>query len=182
MNSSEKRVQDIAAIVIAMILISIGLLFLLAQWVNVDMGHTVGRYLWPFFVIVPGVLLFWFALSLKGAEGEGLAIFASIVTMTGLVLLCQTITGLWATWAYAWALIAPTSVGLGMMLYGRLKGRAKWMTEGWDVTKVGIGLFLGFGVFFELLINISGLNIGQWGLPLALIVLGLFVMWRAVRR
>jgi hypothetical protein len=182
MNSSEKWVQDIVAIVIAFILISIGLLFLIVQWVDVDLGHTIGHYLWPFFVIVPGVLLFWFALSLKGAESDGLAIFASIVTMTGLVLLFQTITGLWATWAYAWALIAPTSVGLGMTLYGRLKGRTKWMTEGWDVTKVGIGLFLGFGAFFELLINISGLNIGQWGIPLALIVLGVCIMWRALRR
>ena len=178
MKMTERKLQDTATVVLALILIAVGLLFLADQWLHIDLAH----YLWPFFIIVPGVLLFLFALSLNSPEGEGFTIFASIVTMTGLLLLFQNITGLWATWAYAWALVAPTSVGLGMMLYGALKGRASMVNAGRDVTKVGIGLFLGFGAFFELLLNISGAGIGTWGFPLVLIALGVYTMWRAVRR
>ena len=177
MYSSARKVQDTASVLVAVILIAIGVLFLLDQLLHIALMS----YLWPFVIIVPGVLLFMYALTLDGAEGDGLAVFSSVLTVAGLLLLFQNTTGLWATWAYAWALIAPTSVGLGLMLYGSLKGRADWVTSGRIVAKVGIGLFLGFGAFFELLLNISGVRFGAWIVPLALIALGLYVVWKTAR-
>jgi hypothetical protein len=173
----EIRLKDKTSIAVAVILIALGVLFLLDQWFNMN----IAGYLWPFFIVVPGVFLFIFSLSLSAPEGAGTAIFASIVTMTGLLLLCQNTTGLWATWAYAWALVAPTSVGLGMMLYGSLKNREGMVAAGRSTTKVGLGLFLGFAAFFEGIINISGLGISTWGMPLLLIALGVYVMWRTLR-
>jgi len=38
----------------------------------------------------------------------------SIITIAGLVLAVQNTFDLFATWAYAWALVAPGGVGLGI--------------------------------------------------------------------
>jgi hypothetical protein len=132
---------------------------------------------WPFYIIVPGVVLFAMSLVVRN-DGEGLAGFASIVTMVGLLLFYQNFTGHWASWAYAWALVAPTAVGLGLILYGALKGERSKIENGFDAAKVGIIMFLIGGVFFELIIGISGFGLGRFGWPLLLIGLGLFVLVR----
>ena len=40
----------------------------------------------------------------------------------GLVLWVQETYDAYATWAYAWALVAPTAPGVGTLLYGAVKG------------------------------------------------------------
>lgn len=176
MNSVERRMQDVGSMVLAFILIGLGLLFLADQYFHID----VAGYVWPFGVIIPGVVMFIVGLNLSSPESEGLAIGGSVVTMLGLVLLVQNLTGLWATWAYAWALVAPTAVGLGLMLYGTLKGRQRLVHDGWTTAKVGLTLFLCFGAFFELVIGVSGLGIARLGWPLLLIALGLWTLARQV--
>ncbi len=178
MNSFERKAQDSASIVLAVIFIALGVLFLLDQWLQISLG----AYLWPFAIIIPGILLFLYALGLREREGVGVACGASVVSALGLLLLFQNTTGLWATWAYAWALVAPTAVGLGMIVYGMIKQQPGVVSSGVITTKVGIGLFIGFAAFFELLLNISGLNIGSWALPLLLITVGVYTLWRATRR
>lgn len=71
-------------------------------------------------------MLYIFAFFLTPDAGRGLAVAGGIVTMTGTILLIQNTTGLWASWAYAWALIFPTSIGLGLLVYGLLRGQ--WET------------------------------------------------------
>ena len=176
MNSVERRLQDVGSTLLAFIFIGLGLLFLADQYFHLDLAG----YVWPFVIIVPGVVLFIFSLNLTSPEGEGFAAAGSVITMTGLVLLLQVFCGLWATWSYAWALVAPTSVGLGFMLYGTLKGREKLVHDGLTVAKIGLTLFLCFGAFFELVIGISGLGIGRLGWPLLLIALGVWILARQV--
>jgi len=132
--------------------------------------------LWPFFIIVPGVALFLAALLASGKSGEPLAIFGSIVTMIGAILLFQNVTGLWATWAYAWALIAPTSPGLGLLLWGAIKGRKNQVEEGLKLAGTGLVMFLVAGAFFELVLGVSGFRLGPLALPFLLIGLGLILV------
>jgi hypothetical protein len=168
--------QDVGSMVLAFILIGLGVLFLADQYFHIDLAG----YIWPFGVIIPGVVMFIVSLNLASPEGEGFAAGGSVITMLGLVLLVQNLTGLWATWAYAWALVAPSAVGLGFMLYGTLKGREKMVHEGVNVAKIGLTLFLCFGAFFELVIGISGLGISRLGWPLLLIALGIWILARQV--
>src|SRR5256886_17317770 len=96
------------------LLVLIGAILLVGQFVRVDIGH----YGWPFFVIAPGILILFVALTARGAVSEGLAIFGSIVTVSGLILLVQDATDHYESWAYARTLIVPAPIGLGMLLHG----------------------------------------------------------------
>ena len=131
--------------------------------------------LWPFFIIGPGVLIF--ALSLLEGDGEeALAIIGGIISTVGLILFFQNATGLWATWAYAWALIAPTSVGVSQFVFGLLKGRRDLIKSGLSVAGVGLVIFLVAAAFFELALNISGFGFGPLGLAVFLIGLGVLLV------
>jgi len=65
------------------LLVLIGVILLVGQFVHLDLG----RYGWPFFIIVPGFALLVGALAGRGVIGEGPAIAGSIVAVTGLFLL-----------------------------------------------------------------------------------------------
>lgn len=132
---------------------------------------------WPIFVLAPGIVLFAAGVAVGGKGGLGLAIPGGIVSMVGVVLTFQSATGLWSTWAYAWALVAPGGVGLAMVLYGLFTGQGDVLRGGFPVLLTGIGLFIGFGLFFEGVVNLSG--VGGFAEPLlagGLVVLGVIVV------
>ncbi|OGN81358.1 MAG: hypothetical protein A2X23_08950 [Chloroflexi bacterium GWC2_73_18] len=109
-----------------------------------------------------------------GQPGVGLAIPGAMAATVGLVLLYQTRTAHWESWAYAWALIAPGSVGLGLFLYGLLTAQWRVARSGVPVMAAGLGLFLAGVVFFEGILGIGGRRIGQEAqLLLAAAVIGL---------
>jgi len=177
------RSVNLAAVVVGAALVGLGLLFLLARLFGALFHIDIGHFLWPFWVIVPGVLLYILGLAARDKGGLGLAIAGSVVTMVGLILLFQAVTGLWATWAYAWALIAPASVGLGMALYGALKRQPDLVHSGARLAAIGLVLFLAFGIFFELIIGISGFGLGGAGkllLPILVIGIGIAVLAAAL--
>jgi hypothetical protein len=98
--------------------------------------------------------------------------------MTGIVLAVQNATGLWETWAYAWALVAPGGVGIGLLTYGLLTRQPDVARGGGWALMVGLGLFLGFGLFFEAVIGLSGARLAGADtiLPAGLMVLGLVIV------
>jgi hypothetical protein len=104
----------------------------------------------------------------------------ALVTMTGLILFFQNLTGLWASWSYAWALIAPTSLGLGQLAYGLVKGDMAARRSGTRLATMGFIIFLMAGVFFELIIGVSGFGLGRWGWSLLLIAAGVVLLLRAI--
>ena len=69
----------------------------------------------------------------------------------------QDRTGRWASWAYAWALVAPTSIGVGFLIYGFVKGQPELTRRGIRLTAVGLALFLILLVLFEVVFGLSGL-------------------------
>jgi hypothetical protein len=139
------------------LLILVGAILLLGQFVHLDLGH----YGWPFFIIVPGVALLVMALAGRGAVGEGLAITGSIITVTGLLLLYQNATDHFESWAYAWALVCPGAIGTGMILSGLAAGRPGNVRAGSRLVGTGVVLFLLGAAFFEGVIGIGGYQFGH---------------------
>lgn len=171
-NKSSVFGSNVMPLIGGALLILLGILFLIAQL----FGVRIGAYLWPFFVIVPGVLIFIAAFAVTEKGGEGLAVFGGITTATGVLLFFQNVTDLWASWAYAWALVAPTSVGLALMAYGAFKGHSGMTQSGMRLTLIGLAIFAVGFVFFELIIGVSGFGLGRWAWPLLLIGLGVLLV------
>ena len=158
------------------ILIVLGLIFLVGQWLNIDMSKAT----WPFYVIAPGVALA--ALGLTQRRGSGLTIAGSVVTMIGLVLLYQNATDRYESWAYAWALVGPGGSGIGMLLYGTRSADGKMARDGFFAILTALGIFAVGLVFFEGIIGISGKPwaLQPWVLPAAVIVLGVVLLLRGL--
>jgi hypothetical protein len=171
-----------ANVIWAALLIGAGVLALIAQFVGIRWGAL----LWPLWIIVPGALLLIVGFTVGRAAAEPLVVLGSIASSTGLLLFYANATGHWVSWAYVWALIAPTSIGLGLWLFGQLNQRRELVTTGGTMVKVGLILFAAFGAFFELIIGISGVGLGRYGWPIVLIGLGaalvLRALWQSARR
>ena len=89
---------------IGLILVVAGAIILVGRLTDLTLGASA----WPLWLIVPGVAMVIGSFAIPPRGGLGLAIPGAILTMVGVVLWFQAATGLYATWAYAWALVAPT--------------------------------------------------------------------------
>jgi cation transport ATPase len=180
-KSAQPAVVDRGALFFGGGLLIMGMLLLMGRLLQIPFGV----FIWPFIFIVPGVLVFLTALSSDSSSGEGLSILGGILTTLGAVFLAQSVTNLWASWAYAWALVAPTSIGFSQMIYGERKGRDAIVRSGRRLANIGLTIFaIGF-VFFELILGVSGFGLGRLGLPvfpMILIFVGLVVLIRSYLR
>ena len=176
---ADSRFERRTSVVMGAALVLVGVLFLAGR----QLGFDVGRAGWPLFVIVPGVVLFLLAFAVGGRAGSGLAVGGATLTMTGLILAVQNATGLWSTWAYAWALVAPGGVGLGLVIYGALTRQRDLALSGAAALLAGLGLFLAFGFFFESIIGLSGRRVAGLDTLLAggLVILGAVIVVLSLR-
>ena len=160
-------------VVVGIVLIGLGAIFLVDRVVDIDLA----RAGWPLFVIVPGIVLYAWGLSMRGREGAGLAVGGGIVTVVGLILAVQNATHLWATWAYAWALVGPGGTGLGLIGYGLTHRDSGLVTNGIRSLGTGLALFVAFGLFFEGVVGLSGAPFlsGDFG-PVVLIGAGVLIV------
>jgi hypothetical protein len=152
----------------------VGAALLLSRVVDLSFGGVT----WPLWIVVPGVAMLVGSFFIPPRNGLGLAIPGAIVTIVGLILWVQEAYDLYATWAYAWALVAPTGPGLGMLLYGLVHGDRELVHDGLRTTLVGLGLFFGFMLFFEGVVGLSGEPIANLDeiLPYAAIALGVLLV------
>jgi hypothetical protein len=156
------------SIIGGLILIAAGAFILLAQTVPgfadfLDMGRQ-----WPLIIVAIGSLFFVGAF-LGTAE---LAIPGSIITGLGLLFYYQNLSGNWASWAYAWALI-PGFVGIGMLITGTLdKTQREMRADGRRLILISTILFLVFGAFFNF-----PAGLGRFW-PVLLIIGGLYLLFR----
>ncbi len=152
-------------------LIGLGILFLLGEIFDFRLGF----YLWPFFIIVPGLAFFYFMVH-GGKNAAALAIPGSIITTTGLLLLYQSITNHWESWAYAWALIFPTSVGIGLYIFGLWGENDSLRRTGQGFIRVGLILLVLGGLFFEMIFHLSGSRSNRVVWPVVLIIAGIYMV------
>jgi hypothetical protein len=157
-------------------LILLGILFLMGRLVSTFFHFDIGHFAWPFFIIIPGVLLFLAAFVFEKRTGITLAMFGAMVTTTGGILFVQNVFDLYASWAYAWALIAPMSVGLAKLIYGALRGLGDEVRSGLILSAIGFAMFVIGGFFFELVIGINGFHFGVSWLCWPALLIGLGVV------
>jgi hypothetical protein len=152
----------------------VGSVFLALRVGNIALGP----HAWPLWLIVPGLAMVAGSLFIPSRGGLGLAIPGAILAIVGGILWVQDAYSLYWTWAYAWALVAPTGPGLAMLLYGTAHRDGGLARDGLQATLTGLGLFLGFGLFFEGVIGISGHRIEHLDqvLPYAAIGLGVLLI------
>jgi hypothetical protein len=148
----------------ALVLIGLGAFFFLDQIFHFA---NIGGKLWPFFVIVPGLIFLSVALS-GDREKSGFIFPAAIITGTGLILLYQSFTGHWESWAYIWTLY-PGFVGFGLRFHGEHSGKEKEIQTGREMMRWSL---VAFGAFFFLFEVIVFGGFGGW-LPVVLIGGGL---------
>jgi hypothetical protein len=169
MNNNEQHERNTRAL--GLLLLGVGAWILIARFIHIDLGS----WLWPFWVIVPGGLTMALGFRDTHRSNEGLVIFGSIVAVTGIILFVQNVTGQWQSWAYAWALLFPGSVGLGQYLWGKRTGNTAAVRSAEKTLRIAVLLFIAFGIFFEVVLGIGGFRLGAAGrivVPVLLIAAG----------
>ena len=177
-KSTSKINSNIVSSFFGAILILLGILFLIGRYVSALFNFDIGHYSWPFFIIIPGLLIFLGSFVFERRAGIPLAMFGGMVTAAGGILFLQNLFDLYASWAYAWALVAPTSVGIAKVIYGALRGLGDEVKSGLSLSGIGLAMFVIGGFFFEMVIGISGFGFGAawqcW--PGLLIGLGIILL------
>jgi hypothetical protein len=161
--------ENKGSLVGGILLIVFGALALLGKiFGSFDFWGTV----WPFFVIGFGAM-FFVGMAAGGKSVSGLAIPGSIISVIGLMLFVQNLTGHWESWAYSWTIIV-ISVGLGIFIMGYWGGDEGQRQAGWRLMKLGAILLIIFGSFFETIFNSFGS--ARFLFPVALIGLGVYLI------
>jgi len=164
--------RNVINLYLGILLLALGVVFLLGQF----LGGGFWSYFWPFFIILTGAAFFVGMLA-GGQRVSGLAIPGSILSMIGLILLVQNTFDQWQTWSYAWALIV-VSVGIGLVIHGSYGDMEGARRAGLYLVRLGLILFLAFGVFFELLFFLLGERHASaifWSV--ALIAVGIYIIF-----
>jgi hypothetical protein len=165
--------QNRTNLALGLILLAIGGWLLAVRQVPA-LQDLMDNFTWPMWTIGAGVLILFIGL-LTGSPG--MAVPASIVAGIGGILYYQNETGNFASWSYMWALI-PGFVGVGTILAGVLgENTRRNLGHGLRLIVTSAVLFLIFATFF------GGLSIlGEYGLPVVLILLGLYILARGFMR
>jgi hypothetical protein len=153
----------------------IGGVILVAFGVMLLAGTVAGlnpwAFMWPYFIIVPGLLCLAGAFT-HGTAGAVLAVVGSVLTTIGFILFYQNVFGYFQSWAYAWLLVCPTAIGVGLLIHGRIARRRNVMRLGARLAGIGLALFLLVGMCFEVAVFSHG-SLIRFGGPALLIVLGI---------
>lgn len=180
-----ERTPSGPVIVMGAILIALGILYFLLELIHINVNQLL-HYGWPVLVAFPGLVITVIGMSVR--EVDSLCIPGAIVTVAGTVLLIQNLWNIFGTWTYAWALVAPGGMGLGMWLQGVVYGSAGLRATGAHTMGVGLVFFLAGLVFFERVLHVSGRPTGPlWifvlsvVLPLVIIVAGFVLLVRRPR-
>ena len=174
---SPRRAGSSAAL--GVVLVVLGLFALLIALTGFDLTENG----WPLFILVPGITLLIAGFVSFGAAAT---VPGGIVTMLGVVLAVTSSTGHWAMLAYAWSLVVPFGIGLGLYLQALRDRDQRALRTGRTLLFVGLMIFLIGFVLFESILGISGRDtfgpIGKAALPLLLIIVGVILFVRSVQR
>jgi hypothetical protein len=166
-----------SSVAFGVVLVVLGLFALLVQFTGFDAGQS-----WPLFVVIPGLTLLVVGyISL----GTGALIPGAILTVIGLILAYQSSTGDWPSWAFAWPLVAPGGVGLGLFLQGVRNHDSHLLRQGRVLMFVAAIIFMIGFVIFATIFRIGDTDYGWFGkaaLPALLIVVGLVLLARSIQR
>lgn len=136
--------------------------------------------LWPGFVLAPGLLLLMPAFQSTQTHQSRLAFLAvpgAVLTTVGLLLFSMNLANEhFEAWAYSWTLVAA-AVPAALMYIKRFEPAHRIHEKGRKLIRTLIFMFMGFAVFFEIIIfeNFNPL------LPLGLIGFGIYLLMKQRR-
>ena len=123
---------------------------LLALW-----QYGIGR-MWQLFILGPGAFMLFHALTAQNDDGVEMIFPGVIVSATGGLLLYQSLTSHWESWAYAWAMY-PALAGFAMQYRAaRLRRYSDEYVVGQNLMRYGLMALIGMAVVFEFAIFRSG--------------------------
>jgi hypothetical protein len=166
--------QNRTNLALGIILLAIGGWLLITRQVPSIQEWLDTNFAWPMYTIGAGLLVLLIGL-VTGAPG--MAVPASIIAGIGGILYYQNATGDFSSWSYMWTLI-PGFVGVGSILAGLLGDDSRRnFGRGLRLLVTSAVMFLIFATF------LGGLSIlGEFGLPIILILLGLYILARGFIR
>jgi hypothetical protein len=166
-----------STVALGVVLVVLGVFALVVQFTGFDASGS-----WPLFVIIPGLTLIFIGyISL----GTGALIPGAILTVIGLILAYMNATQDWPAWAFAWPLVAPGGVGLGIFLQGIRNHDAHLLRQGRVLMFVAAIIFMIGFVIFGTIFRISDTDYGWFGkaaLPVLLIAVGIVLLARSIQR
>ncbi|MCP4424334.1 MAG: hypothetical protein GY803_07585 [Chloroflexi bacterium] len=166
----EKRKLANASSLPAWLVIGIGAILLAA---NLFQVHLID-WLWPGFVIAPGLALMWPAFDStaeRQRKASFLAVPGAIVVTVGVLLFVMNLTNHFEAWAYSWTLLLAAA-SAGLMYVRRFdvdNGRSQASQK---FIRAMITLFGVLAAFFEIVVFE---NFTPW-LALALIGYGVYML------
>ncbi len=140
-----------SSIAFGVVLVVLGLFALVVQFTGFDAGQS-----WPLFVLIPGLTLLVVGYV---SLGTGALIPGAILTVIGLILAYQSSTSDWTSWAFAWPLVAPGGVGLGLFLQGVRNHDSHLLRQGRVLMFVAAIIFMIGFVIFATIFRISDTDI-----------------------
>ena len=165
--------RNIAVAIVGIVLVLIGIFSLFGQYFafwNIN-------YLWPLIVVGVGAA-FLIVMLIGDRNLSGFAIPGSILTTIGLFLLVMNLTNTWEAWLYYWALIV-CAAGFGVWLKGVRSDQPELKKHGLDTLRVGLYLFILFGVIVEFIFYLTGMahrgSLLPWSILLSLVGVYLLV-------
>lgn len=166
--------QNRSNLALGLILLIVGAWLLVTRQVPAIQTWMEANFTWPMWIIGAGALVFLVGLITGTPD---MAVPASIIAGVGGILYYQNMTDDFGSWSYMWTLI-PGFVGVGTILTGLLGEHTRRnIGHGLRLMVTSAVLFLIFATFF------GGLDIlGEYGLPVILILLGVYVLARGFIR
>ena len=165
------------SVALGVVLVVLGAFALIVQFTGFDAGGS-----WPLFVVIPGLTLLVIGFI---SLGTGALIPGAILTVIGLILAYMNASQDWPAWAFAWPLVAPGGVGLGIYLQGLRKHDSHLLRQGRVLMFVAALIFMIGFVIFGTIFKISEVDYGWFGraaLPTLLIVVGIVLLVRSIQR
>jgi hypothetical protein len=153
----------------AALLIAGGGLLLLANLFRIDLMS----FLWPGFIIGPGLLLMWPAHNATAERPSSwafLAVPGAMLVALGCLFAVMGLINHYEAMAYAWTLVLAAGMG-GYMYMNRFKEDSAGHARHHRFIRAMFILFLGLATFFEVL---AFQSLGGWW-PILLIGFGLYL-------
>lgn len=130
---------------------------------------------WPLFVLLPGISLIYASQNRQTPDALDQLKGGIITTATGAILLYQSLTNHWASWAYIWAIYPLLGAGYLEYLEGKLRGKERKIMEGLTQMRIWGGVLGASAVVFEVFIF---RNVNPIGLGIGLLALGAVMLQR----
>jgi hypothetical protein len=132
-------------------------------------GNLIALMLFTLLLVLPGLALL--AAHRHSASTAFLAVPGVVLAGTGLLLIVQSLTDFWESWAFAWMLYG-TFIGYGLLLMGQQMEQTQLAQVGRILMIASTLAFAGFGLMFIVLSSgLLGLLI-----PGAMIAAGIYLL------